>query len=98
MTLKEAGPHLPAGLVGLLGRQGVAVALPGDVDTGGGDFRECSAMLTLEEADILLGSPAPRFGPTQQPAGSSTGMPQAKQPTGREHSPSHQQAGCLKTS
>ena len=40
---------------------------------------------------------APRPGPTQQPAGSSAGMPQTKQPTGWEHSPTHQQTAPLNT-
>ena len=52
----------------------------------------------LLEADILLGSLAPRPGPTQQHVGSSARMPQAKQPTGWEHNPTLQQTGCLKTS
>ena len=85
-------------LEGLLGRRGVAVALSGSVDTGGGDFWECSATWTLKVADIWLGSSASRPGPTQKPVGSSAGTTQAKQQTGWEHRPTHQQTGCLKTS
>ena len=47
--------------------------------------------------DTLHGTLAPRPGPTQQPIGSSAGIPQGKQPTGREHSPTQQQAACLMT-
>ena len=52
-------------------------------------LREYSTVWALPEVAIL----APRPGPNQQPAGSSAGMPQAKQPTGWEHSPTHQQTG-----
>ena len=40
----------------------------------------------------------PQKNPTvaQQSAGTSTGMPQAKQLTGHWHSPTYQQTGCLK--
>ena len=38
------------------------------------------------------------LAPTRQPEGSRAGMPQAKQPTEWEHSPTHQQTGCLKSS
>lgn len=41
---------------------------------------------------------SPRAGPTPQPAGFSAvwpKMPQTKQPAGWEHSPTHQQTGCL---
>ena len=39
-----------------------------------------------------------RPGPTQQPAISSAGRPQAKQPKNWEHSTTHQHTGCLKSS
>ena len=39
---------------------------------------------------------SPRLGPTQQSVGSSDGMPQAKQPE-EEHSPTHEQTGCLQS-
>ena len=51
-----------------------AVAHCGGKDTGGRGPREYDQ----REVAIL----APRPGPTQQPAGSSAGMPQAKQPAG----------------
>ena len=39
-----------------------------------------------------------RPGPTQEPTSFSVEMPQAKQPIWWEHSPTHQQRGCLKLS
>ena len=39
-----------------------------------------------------------RLGHTQQLVASGAGMPQARQPTGREHSPTHQQVVCFKSS
>ena len=39
-----------------------------------------------------------RPGPTQQPAVSSAGTPQAKQPKSWEHSPTHKYTGCLRSS
>lgn len=47
--------------------------------------------------EVLIGMTSPiilipRPGPTQQLVDSSTGTPQAKQPTGQEHSPTHQQS------
>ena len=71
-----------------------AVAHCGDKDTGGSSSGEYSVTWALLEATIS--SPRPR--PTQQPVGSSAGMPQAKQKTGREHSLTHHQIGCLKSS
>lgn len=44
----------------------------------------------------LLGSLSLRFDPSQQSAGDRAGMPQAKKLTGQEHSPTHQQIGCIK--
>ena len=38
------------------------------------------------------------LAPTQYTVGSSARTPQAKQPTGQEHSPTHQQTGSLKSS
>ena len=48
----------------------------------------------LLEVDILPGSLAPKPGPIQQHVGCSAGTPQAKKPTGEEHSPTHQQRSC----
>ena len=94
VTSQEPRPDLPASLGGCPGEAGCGHGSP----WGSGDSEECSSTWTLEEADVLLGSSAPRPGPTQQPVGSSPGRPQAKQLTGWEHSPTHQQTGCLKTS
>ena len=78
----------------LLGRQGSAMAHCGGKDTVGGGPREYSSVWILSEVAILASRP----GPTQHTAGSSAGMAQAKQPTGWEHSPTHQKTGCLKLS
>ena len=64
---------------------GAAVAHCRDKDIGGTSTKEYSLAWAPLEAAILT----PRPGPTQQPAGSSDGMPQIKQPTGQEHSPAH---------
>ena len=79
VTLWKPGPDLPTALRGS----------PGD---GRGDIKTCGNISggTQLKADILLGSLAPRPGTTQQPVGSRTGMPQAKQLTRQEHSPTHQ--------
>ena len=63
-------------------------------DTCGEGPREYWLAWALPEVTIL----APRSGPTLQPAGSSAGRPQAKQPAlvGGRHSPTHQQTGSLK--
>ena len=73
---------------------GAALAHCDDKDTGGSSSGEYSLVWALQEAAIF----SPRPGPTQQPVGSSAGTPQAKQPTGWEHSPIHQETGCLKSS
>ena len=97
---KNQWPHKRLGqtyllvLEGLLRRRGAAVAHCGDKDMGGGSSEKYSLVWTLLEATIF----SPRPGPSQQSAGSSAGTPQAKQPTGWEHSPTHQQTGCLKSS
>ena len=48
--------------------------------------------------EVLLGVilPESTISPTKEPVGSSKGSPQAKQPTGRELSPTHQQTSGLK--
>ena len=66
---------------------GAAVAHCGDRDTRGGGSGNCSLAWALKDAAFF----PPRPGPTQRPVGTSAGTPQAKQPTGREHSPTHQQ-------
>ena len=70
-------------LEGLLRRWGAAVAHCSDKDAGGSSFGEYSLTWALLEATIF----SPRPGPTQQPGGSSSGMPQAKQPTGWDTAP-----------
>ena len=62
-------------LEGLLWRRGAAEAHCNDKDTGSGNSSEYSLVWALLEAAIF----SPRPGPTQQPVGSSAGMPQAKQ-------------------
>ena len=62
----------------------------GHKGTGGSSSGKHSLAWALLEVTIF----SPRPSPTQQP----TGMPQANQPTGEEHSPTHQQTGCLKSS
>ena len=78
----------------LLVRQKSVVAHWGGKDTGGRGSREHSSVWALPEVTILV----LRTGPTQQPTGSSAGMPQAKQPTEWEHSTTHEQTGRPKPS
>ena len=78
-------------LESLLGRWGSALTHCWGKDTGGGVPWEYSSSWALLEVAILPLRP----GPTQLPAGSSAGTSQAKQPIGWEHSPTHQQTGCL---
>ena len=90
---KEQGPHRRLNhtyllvLEGLLQRQGVAVAHHGDKDTGSRSSGKHSLAWALLESAI---------SPTKKPAASSAGLPQAKQPTGRELSPTHQQKSGIK--
>ena len=77
---------------------GVVVVLSGNRDISGGVLGECLAIWTLQKAEILLGPAAPRPGWTQQPVGPSTGISQVKQQRRQEHSPTHQQTGCIMTS
>ena len=49
------------------------------------------------QQQLTFWSISPRPGPSKQPASYGTGTPQAKQLTRWEHSPTHQQTGCLKT-
>ena len=70
-------------LEGLLQRWGVAMAQSGDKSTGSSSSGEYSLGWALLKAAIF----SPRPGPTQQPVGSSAGMPQAKQPQGRNKAP-----------
>ena len=93
-TLFLEGQTYLQDLEGLLGREGLAVAHCRNKDTGGRGPREYSSAWALLEVTTV----APRTGPTQQPAGSSAGTPQAKKTTGWEHSLTHQQTGCLKSS
>ena len=74
-----------------------------DTDPGGRHYREltlsnerwCWQASFWKSPSSLL---APGPSPTHQPAGTSIGTPQAKQLAGQQHSPTYQQAGCLKTS
>ena len=74
-------------LEGLLQRQGAAVAHRGDGDTGSGSSGKYSLAWALLESTI---------SPTKEPVGSMAGSPQAKGPTERELSPTHQQTNGLK--
>ena len=90
---KEQWPHRRLNhtyllvLEDLLQRRGVAVPHCEDKDTGSGSSGKYSLAWALPESTI---------SPTKQPVGSSAGSPQAKQPTGRELSPTHQQTSRLK--
>ena len=74
-------------LEGLLQRWGVAVAHCGDKDTGS----RSSGKYSWHEP-----SQSSPLAPPKSRVGSSAGSPQAKQPTGREPSPTHQQTSGLK--
>ena len=90
---KEQWPHRRLNetyllvLEGLLQRLEAAVAHHGDKDTGSRSFEKYS-----------LGKPSwsSATSPTKEPVGSSAGSPQAKQPTGRELSPTPKQTRRLK--
>ena len=90
---KEKWPHRRLNqtnllvLEGLLQRRGVAVANRRDKDTGRRSSGKCSLVWALPESAI---------SPTKGPVVSSAGSPQAKQPKGREPSPTHQQTSGLK--
>ena len=90
---KEKWPHRRLNqtyllvLEGLLQRQGVAVAHRGDKDIGSRSSGKYSFAGALPESTI---------SPIKEPVASSAGLPQAKQPTGRELSPTHQQTSGLK--
>ena len=80
---RNLGQTYPWALEGLLRRHVSAVAHCGGKDTGGGVPWEYSFAWALLEVTIL----ALRPGPTQQPASSSAGTPQAKQPIGWNTAP-----------
>ena len=90
---KEQWPHRRLNqtyllvLEGLLQRWGGAVAHHRHKDTGSGSAGKYSLVWALLESAI---------SPTEEPVVSSAGSPQAKQPRGRELSPSHQQKSGLK--
>ena len=90
---KKQWPHKRLGqtyllvLEGLLQRQGASVANCKDEDTDSSSSDEYSLVWACLEAAI----PFPRPNPTQEPVDS-------RLPTEQEHSPTHQQTGCLKSS
>ena len=90
---KEQWPHRRLNqtyllvLEGLLQRQGVAVPHHEDKGTGSRSSGKYSLAWALLETAI---------SPTKGPVGASAGSPQAKQPTRREFSPTHQQTNKLK--
>ena len=61
-------------------------------------LESCFATSTLVLASIILESSLinTHTQPSQQPDGTSTEMPQAKQLAGWDHSSMHQQGGCLR--
>ena len=71
----------------LLQRRGVAVTHCRDKDTGSRSSGKYTWSWALPESAISL---------AREPVGSSAGAPQAKQPTGRELSPTQQQTSGLK--
>ena len=75
-------------LEGLLQRHRVAVAHCGDKNTDSSSSGKYSLAWVLLEATII---------PIQWPVSSNAGKPQAKQPTGREHSFTNQQTSGLKS-
>ena len=95
---KKQWPHKSLGQTYLLVLEGFLqswkVDCCGHGDIGSGDPGKCSLGYALFEATIFSSRP----GPAQQPVGSSAVTPQAKQLIGWEHSPIHQQTGCLKSS
>ena len=80
-------PDLPDSVGGSPEEARVAVAHCGDKDTGSRSSGKYSLVGSLLESTI---------SPTKETVGSSDGSPQAKQPTGREPSPTHQQSRGLK--
>ena len=90
---KEQWPHRRLNqtyllaLEGLLQKWGAVVAHQGDKDTGSRSSGKYSLVWALLESAI---------SPTKGLVGASAGSPQAKQPTGRELSPTHQQTSGLK--
>ena len=80
-------------LEGLSGRQMVAVAHCRNKDIGCGGTGYSLAWAVLDATTLM-----PRPSSTPQSEGGSGGISQAKQPTGQEHGPTHQQTGCLKSS
>ena len=90
--VKEQWPHRRPNqtyllvLEGLLQRSGVAVVHHGDKDTGSRSSGKYSWVWALLESPI---------SPTKEPVHSSARSAQAKQPTGRELSATHQQTSGL---
>ena len=90
---KEQWPHRRLNqnyllvLEGFLQRRGAAVAHHRDKDTGSRSSGKYSLAWALSESTIT---------PNKEPLCSSAALPQAKQPTGRELSLTHQQTSRLK--
>ena len=87
MTPKETEPDLPDSA----GRSPAEAGGGGGSPWGQGHWQQ-------KFWKVLLGMSAPEsdISPTNEPVGSTAGSPQAKQPTGRERSPTHQQTSGLK--
>ena len=78
---------LSASVGGSPAEAGAAMAHRGDEDTGSRNSGKYSFVWSLPESAI---------SPTKGTVSSSVGLPQARQPTGREPSPTHQQTIGLK--
>lgn len=87
--LHRSGPEWTLGLEGLLGSHGVSVDHCGSKETSSRASGNNHSLRSPRDCG---------FGPIQQPAGSSAGMPEAKQPTLWEHSKTQQQTSHLKSS
>ena len=78
MTQQEIGPDLRAGIGGSLAEMGEQLWL-----------MEGTLTSTVLESTHWQETPEAAISPNKQLVGSSAGSSQAKQPTGREHSPNH---------
>lgn len=81
VTPRESGPDIFVGCGGAPGEAGLAAAHCGGKNRSGRGSGGYSSVWALSEATIL----ALRSDPTQEPAASSAGLPQARQPTQTHH-------------
>ena len=85
LTQQEIGPDLPAGIGGSLAEMGEQLWL-----------MEGTLASTVLERTHWQETLEAAISPNKQLVGSSAGSSHARQPIGREHSPSHQQTRGLK--